>query len=493
MAKLLIFRGEAKHAEVELTDKTLRVGRSPEDDIVLPDPSKGVSRTHAEIRFEGGRYVLVDHQSQNGIWVAGSRVASVALERGVVASVGPYRLMTEAPPAAEPVPAAEAQTEMIPRPQPPPAAPPPASAGRVAVKPAPRPRVPGPPKLRRWYEQPRWLAVIGAAVLVVAASGFAAYRFAQMQKPAFDLEAARAMVVGGNCQQAMVEHIDPALRANPNDTMALELKRQCAAPPPPPEPPPEPPRPTAAQQLDEAEALIAAKDCPKALEKINEVIATEPENERAKGLAAQANVCIAPPPPVTRVPADPLAVKLPPAEGGLDLLPKERLSAYQKRVADMRARYNLADSKIRKNECVQAVGDFEKIRKDVPDGYLALNERLRAARRCVTDEANKNLGAAKDAENRGDFDTAILLYRRANELDSSIKIDEPLQRIADQKLQLGRQKCTEGKAAYALGKNAAAIAAFTDVLRFLPPSDPCYATAQEQQKKAQELLKKSGK
>ena len=492
MAKLLIFRGEAKHAEVELTDKTLRVGRSPEDDIVLPDPSKGVSRTHAEIRFEGGRYVLADHQSQNGIWVAGSRVASVALERGVVASVGPYRLMMEAPPAAEPVPAPEAQTEMIRRSQPPPAVPPPANDGRVAVKPAPRPRVPGPPTLRRWYEQPRWLAVIGAAVLVVAASAFAVYQFARQPQP--DLVAAKALVDGGNCQQAMAEYIDPALRANPNDATALELKGRCTtttttiqpqAPPPPP--------PTATQQLDEVEALIAAKDCPTALEKINQVLGAEPDNERAKGLAAQANACITPPPPVTRVPADPLAVKLPPAEGGLDLLPKERMSAYQKRVADMRARYNLADSKIRKNECVQAVGDFEKIRKDVPDGYLALNERLRAARRCVTDDANKNLGAAKDAESRGDFDTAILLYRRANELDSSIEVDEHLQRIADKMLQLGRQKCTEGKAAFALGKNAAAIAAFTDVLRFLPPSDPCYATAQEQQNKAHELLKKSGK
>ena len=519
MAKLLIFRGEAKHAEVELTDKTLRVGRSPEDDIVLPDPSKGVSRTHAEIRFEGGRYVLVDHQSQNGIWVAGSRVASVALERGIVASVGPYRLMIEAPPAADPVTTPEAQTEMIPRSQPPPAAPPLASAGRVAGKPAPRPRAPGPPKVRRWYEQSRswvlagaaalrpaasakgrrwyeqprnWL-LAGAAALLIAASAFAVYQFARQPQP--DLVAAKALVDGGNCQRAMAEYIDPALRANPNDATALELKGKCTAPPPTtiqPDVAPPPPPPTATQQLDEAEALIAAKDCPKALEKINEVLATEPENERAKGLAAQANACIAPP-PVSRVPTDPPAVRLPPAEGGLDLLPKEQKSSYQKRIDAMRARYDSADSKLRKRECVQAAGEFEKIKKEVPEGYLSLDRQLGVARRCVTDEVNKNLDAARGAEDRGDLDTAADLYRFARELDPSIKVDEHLQRIADKRLQLGRQKCTEGKAAYALGRNAAAIAAFTEVLRLLPPSDPCYATAQEQQKKAQELLKKLGK
>lgn len=496
MAKLLIFRGETKHAEVELTDKTLRVGRSPEDDIVLPDPSKSVSRTHAEIRFEGGRYVLVDHQSQNGIWVAGSRVASVALERGVVASVGPYRLTMEAPPAAEPVSAAEAQTEMIPRPQPPPAAPPPANDGRVAVKPAPRPRVPGPPNVRRWYEQPRVLAVLGAAVVLIAASAFAVYRFAQTSQPTFDLAAAKAMVDGGNCQQAMAEHIDPALGANPNDATALDLKRRCTAPPPPPEPPvapPEvPPAPTATQQLDEAEALIAAKDCPKALEKINEVLGAEPDNERAKGLAAQANACIAPPSP-PRAQADPLAVKRPPAEGGLEPAPKETQKDYQKRMDAMRARYDNAVSMLQKRAYVQAARELDQIRKEVPSGYLELAQRLDAARSAIREEARRSFDAARAAEDRGDFDDATEAYRRARDLDPSLKVDEPLQRIADEKLQRGRAKCTEGKAAFALGKNAAAIAAFTDVLRLLPPSDPCYATAQEQQKKAQELLKKSGK
>jgi tetratricopeptide (TPR) repeat protein len=483
VAKLLIFRGEAMHAEVELTDKTVRVGRSPEDDIVLPDPSKGVSRTHAEIRFEGGRYVLVDHQSQNGIWVAGSRVASVALESGVVASVGPYRLMMEAPPAAEPVPAADAQTEMIPRSQPP-TGPPLANDGRVPGKPAPRPRVPDPPKVRRWYEQPRGWAVIGAAVLLIAASGFAAYMLLQKPRPTFDLAVARAMVDGGNCQQAMVEHIDPALLANPNDTTALELRRKCTAPPPAPEPPVVPPPPTATQQLDEAETLIAATDCPKALDKINEVLATDPNNERAKELAARANACITPPPPVPQIPTDPLAVGRPPSEGGLDPLPKELQKDYQRRVDAMRARYDNAVSMLQKRAYVQAAREFEQVRKEVPNGYLELAQRLDAARSGLKDDAKRSFDAARAAEDRGDFDTATAGYVRAHELDPSIQIDLPMQRTADQKLLLGRRKCSEGQLEYSYGTNpAAAVAAFQEVMKLLPPSDPCYAIAKDRLEK----------
>ena len=480
MAKLLIYRGEAMHAEVELTDRTVRLGRSPQDDIVLPDPSKGVSRTHAEIRFEGGRYVLVDHQSQNGVWVAGSRVNSVALERDVVASIGPYRVMMEATAAAEPVPATDAQTEMIPRLEHP-AAPPLANEGRVPEKPAPKPRVPGVLKVRRWYEQPRGWAVIGAAAVLIAASGFGVYKFALRQQPAFDLEAARAMVLGGNCQQAIVEHIEPALRANPNDTTALELKRQCTAPPPTtiqPEAPPPPPPPSATQQLDEAEALIAAKDCPKALEKINEVLTTEPSNERAIGLAEQANACITPPPP-PRVQADPLAVKRPPAEGGLDPLPKELQKDYQKRMDAMRARYDNAVSMLQKRAYLQAARELDQIRKEVPSGYLELAQRLEAARSGIKDDARRSFDAARTAEDRGDFDTATDAYRRAHDLDPSIQVDLPLQRIADQKLRLGKAKCEEGKVEFSYGNNAAAAAAFQEVIRLLPQSDPCYAIAKD--------------
>ena len=482
VAKLLIFRGEAMHAQVELTGQTVRIGRSPQDEIVLEDPGRGVSRTHAEIRFEGGRYVLVDNQSQNGIWVSGSRVSSVVLEPDVVASVGPFRLMIEAPVKAGAVRATDMQTEVIPRLDQP-TGPLLEDGGRVPEEPAPRPRVADAPKVRRWYEQPRTWVVTGAAASLIAASGFAVYMLLQKQRPTFDLAVARAMVDGGNCQQAVVEHIDPALRANPNDATALELRRRCTTPPPAPEPPVVPPPPTATQQLDEAETLIAAKDCPKALDKINEVLATDPNNERAKVLAAGANACITPPPRVPRVPTDPLAVRRPPSEGGLEPLPKELEEDYQSRMLAMRARYDNAVSMLQKNRYVQAAREFEQIAKQVPDGYLELAQRLDAARNVIKDEAKKSFDAAQAAENRGDFDAATDGYLRARELDPGIQIDERVRRIADQKLLLGRRKCSEGQLDFSYGTNpAAAIAAFQEVIKLLPPSEPCYAIARDRLK-----------
>jgi pSer/pThr/pTyr-binding forkhead associated (FHA) protein len=479
VAKLLIFRGEAAHAEVELTDQILRIGRSPQDDIVLPDPSKGVSRTHAEIRFEGGRYLLVDHQSQNGIWVAGSRVSSVALEPGVVASIGPYRLMMEAA-AVEPAGTGDTPTEVIQRKDHPPG-PRIAADGRVPEKPAPPPRASDAPRAGRWYAQRRWQVVAGAAAVLVAVSLFAVYELTQKEQPTFDLVAARAMVLGGQCQQALAEHIDPALRANPNDTTALELKRKCAEPPPPTVPPvaPAPPPPIATQQLDEAETLIAAKDCPTALEKINQVLATDPNDGRAQQLAALATACIAPSPSLRRVPAEPLAVKRPPAEGGLDPLPTESQKDYLKRVDAMRARYDDAVSVLQKGAYVAAAREFELIRKEVPTGYLDLAQRLDAARSGMKDEAKRALAAARAAEDRGDFDAATESYRRAHGLDPGIQVDVPLQRVADQRLQLGKKRCSEGQLDFSYGNNAAAIAAFQEVLKLLPPSDPCYATARD--------------
>jgi len=102
VAKLLIFRGETRLDERELTGQTVRIGRAPQNDLVLEDQGKGVSRNHAEIRFENGRYTLVDLGSQNGIWVSGTRVPSVVLEPGVAAALGPYRLLVESPVAVTP-------------------------------------------------------------------------------------------------------------------------------------------------------------------------------------------------------------------------------------------------------------------------------------------------------------------------------------------------------------------------------------------------------
>jgi hypothetical protein len=63
-----------------LSGDRVLLGRSRECDVMLSDPN--VSRRHAEVRAEGGRWVVADLGSTNGIKVNGQRVDSAALEPG---------------------------------------------------------------------------------------------------------------------------------------------------------------------------------------------------------------------------------------------------------------------------------------------------------------------------------------------------------------------------------------------------------------------------
>jgi len=96
VSKLLIFYNEALDTEVELRGTSLFIGRGTDSDVVLSDPSKTLSRRHVQVVFEQGRYILVDQNSRNGIWVGGRRVPSAVLEPGVRVEMGAYTLLLNA-------------------------------------------------------------------------------------------------------------------------------------------------------------------------------------------------------------------------------------------------------------------------------------------------------------------------------------------------------------------------------------------------------------
>jgi adenylate cyclase len=63
------------------------IGREVTNTIVL-DRDTAASRHHAEIREEGGRFLLRDLQSSNGTFVNGGRVEELPLEPGDEVRVG---------------------------------------------------------------------------------------------------------------------------------------------------------------------------------------------------------------------------------------------------------------------------------------------------------------------------------------------------------------------------------------------------------------------
>ncbi|MBA3639193.1 MAG: FHA domain-containing protein, partial [Acidobacteria bacterium] len=48
MARLRIIGGDGLEQVVDVREQRLQIGRGRDNDVVLPDPEKGVSRTHAE-------------------------------------------------------------------------------------------------------------------------------------------------------------------------------------------------------------------------------------------------------------------------------------------------------------------------------------------------------------------------------------------------------------------------------------------------------------
>ena len=94
MATLRVYRGDQFVAPFELGEGRTRIGRGSDNHLVLEDHDKQVSRIHAEIWHERGRYVITDLNSQNGVWIGERQIKTEEpLPENVWVTIGPYRLM----------------------------------------------------------------------------------------------------------------------------------------------------------------------------------------------------------------------------------------------------------------------------------------------------------------------------------------------------------------------------------------------------------------
>ena len=149
--QLIMRSGPTPGASFTLEGDQIDVGRDSTNEIVINDAE--ISRRHARLTFQGGKYVLEDLGSTNGTFVNGQRLAGPrVLKSGEVVSFGEQIVMifeaihfdagaTVVSPRAAAVPAAS-------RPVMPPPPPPVEYVGSMPANPAPVP-IPGTVNIRR--------------------------------------------------------------------------------------------------------------------------------------------------------------------------------------------------------------------------------------------------------------------------------------------------------------------------------------------------------
>jgi len=91
MAKLIVLLKQKQIQELELTTDKVTIGREESNTIKLDDAL--ISRNHAEIKEEGGKYFLTDVGSANGTFVGARRITTnYELKSGDVIKISPYTI-----------------------------------------------------------------------------------------------------------------------------------------------------------------------------------------------------------------------------------------------------------------------------------------------------------------------------------------------------------------------------------------------------------------
>ena len=510
MAKLLIYQGDVLEREMELGDRQLRIGRSEDNDIVLMDPTKSVSRQHAEIGCQQGKYTLVDRESQNGIWLAGRRVPETTLESGVPVLLGTFKLILKEEQPAE----AQGATILM--------APDPAEAATIFM---PRPAVLPPSPTASAPANP------APAVGVKPESATPAVPEAKAEaKPVAAPEAKPASAeTKPEAKPAPVREV----KAEPKPAPAPEVKPKPVPAPAPvaaakPAPPPAPaPAPAPA-----AKARPARKGMSKGLVfgaaaalvlLIGGAMFFTPVMQRMRGNALPAiaatpsGIAAAPvatpaqnsapaaasPAPAPRPAVEPVAQKkstppkpdapvTPPAAAPAPKVARTRPAPKvddkaaartakppDKPALDLPATFEQARSATIKGDYLAAIAGFESI-LNVDPNYPNAANLLGVARGGAKNASQLAVDSGNKAEMSGDYATAGKEYDRALQLDPQSTAAPDAMRRLKTRMQLeGEATITQATQYDALGRKQDAIAKYERALQLLPPDHASVKTARE--------------
>ncbi len=109
-ALVMVLSGASKGASVRVPaalGKALRVGKAPDNDLVVEDST--VSRHHLSVERVPDGIRIVDLGSRNGVRVGGSRVTEAVVDAGALIRLGEVELVVRFEPAANDVPPTQAE------------------------------------------------------------------------------------------------------------------------------------------------------------------------------------------------------------------------------------------------------------------------------------------------------------------------------------------------------------------------------------------------
>src|SRR5688572_25640167 len=90
MPELVLKLGDSVLQNFVFDKDVMSIGRSRDNDIVVENLS--VSRNHARIRRQAGKYILTDLNSANGTYVNGVRVSKTEIVNDDVIAIGKHKL-----------------------------------------------------------------------------------------------------------------------------------------------------------------------------------------------------------------------------------------------------------------------------------------------------------------------------------------------------------------------------------------------------------------
>lgn len=518
--RIVITRDGAIVRHVDVGDKDLRIGRSADNDIVLEDQDKSVSRMHAELRHQGDRLMVLDLNSQNGVWVNGRRVPSAYLDAETPITIGCYVLSLESsgPPIVAAVPVsnetvrievARNQTAAYVRPV----------AARVATdavgessaaRAAGASRVDPLTRLAR-LPKPKLFALFGGLAVVAVLVTVMLKPSAAPVDSATDvtvdasaaavaehLSAAKDLLAAGQPRAAIDEHLDRVLLVVPDHPEALDLKAAAGRVL----------ETTPAAASEPAAASVgssAAVGSPVAAATSPGAPAAPPSASAAPPSAS------APTAPGAAGPDAPAAAKPSPAPGGARTAgrppppatapvedppfarrPGETQTAWRERGAELQKRYRAAMAVFGRGDYDRATEALEAIANDQPR-YLDVEARLAEARQRTRASADSALRAGADFEKAGALGDAVAQYERALQIDP--QLDQATAALAALRAKLEgapEEFFRQARQYDALGFRGEALDHYERALATLPATDARRATATERASHLRPLIAKPG-